>query len=174
VLEDTEDTGHFDLTRNGFVRSPCERRIILTLFYLVLEQTRPDVVLTSSKSDDKFIDTLREHGNRFHRPSMRIYSLLTTADTSGGIFQIRPFKEFTPAKGRDRLCSLQLFSDLPVEDAETTSSESGSKPSNAYEFFAKRKGMAGDPTTKRWNAGIRLSNFAAIDTAPTCVSYPLT
>lgn len=42
-MEDTEESSHFDLTM------------------MILEQSNPDIVLTSSKADDAFIDTLRGH-----------------------------------------------------------------------------------------------------------------
>ncbi len=71
--------------------------------------------------------------------------------------------------------SLQLLSDLPPAETGDPSSERGSSPSNshsrnAYEFMSRRRQRgAGDPTAKRWNAAIRLSNFASIDAAPLCV-----
>ncbi|KAF9019023.1 hypothetical protein BDZ89DRAFT_1103526 [Hymenopellis radicata] len=141
VLEDTADSRHYDLAK------------------MVLEQAKPDVVLTSSKSDDGFIDTLRQH-----------------TDASGSVFQIRPYKDFVPGKGRDRLMSLQLLSDLPPGETADPSSERSSSPSNshsrnAYEFMSRRRQRGtGDPTAKRWNAAIRLSNFASIDAAPLCLS----
>ena len=62
VLEDTQETGHFDLTRmcefevNSPSRLPCG-----SSSSPVLEQVSPDYALTSSKSDDEFIDTMRDH-----------------------------------------------------------------------------------------------------------------
>ncbi|KAJ3811875.1 DNA mismatch repair protein MutS [Lentinula aff. lateritia] len=138
VLEDTEETSHFDVTK------------------MVLEQASPDIVLTSSRSDDEFMDTVRE-----------------LVEVSSGIFQIRPNKEFSAAKGKDRLISLQLLSDLPQDEDQSSmlSSDDGSSISrNAYEFMAKRSGAMHDPTTKRWNASIRLFNFASLESSPLCMA----
>ncbi|KDQ62441.1 hypothetical protein JAAARDRAFT_189767 [Jaapia argillacea MUCL 33604] len=140
VLEDTQETPHFDLTR------------------MLLEQTNPDIVLTSSRADDKFMDVLQDF-----------------MDTSQGIFQIRPYKDFVAGKGRERLLSLRLLSELPTIMAElgnTGSSDSGpsTEPMNAYDFMQRRRDYHGDPTMKRWNASIRLSNFASMECSPFCLS----
>ncbi|KAJ3802460.1 muts domain V-domain-containing protein [Lentinula aff. detonsa] len=138
VLEDTEETSHFDLTK------------------MVLEQASPDVVLTSSRSDDVFMDTVRDF-----------------MEGSSGIFQIRPNKEFSAAKGKDRLMSLQLLSDLPQDEDQNSmpsSDDVSSISRNAYDFMAKRKDVMHDPTTKRWNASIRLSNFASLESLPLCMA----
>ncbi|THV00846.1 hypothetical protein K435DRAFT_750810 [Dendrothele bispora CBS 962.96] len=120
---------------------------------MILEQASPDVALTSSRSDDLFIDTVRDF-----------------MDSSGGILQIRPYKEFSATRGRDRLLSLQFLSDLSCQDADimhpSESSETRSK--NAYDFMKKR--VIGDPATKKWNASIRLSNFVAVESSPLCMS----
>ncbi|KAH6908017.1 muts domain V-domain-containing protein [Coprinopsis sp. MPI-PUGE-AT-0042] len=75
VLEDTQETLHFDLTR------------------MLLEQIQPDIVLTSTKADEEFMDVLRDH-----------------VDSAGGICQIRPFKEFSTKTGRERILSLSSAS----------------------------------------------------------------
>ena len=88
------------------------------------------------------------------------------------MFQIRPHKDFSPGKGRNRLLSLKLFSDLSTYDIEEESRsdiDSSSEPRNAYYFMKKRRDMDGDPTMRRWNATIRMSNFASVDAAPLCV-----
>ncbi|KAL1736511.1 DNA mismatch repair protein MutS [Schizophyllum commune] len=142
VLEDTQETPHLDLTQT------------------LLDQAQPDIILTSSRGDDEFIDKLRDH-----------------AEASGGHFQIRPHKEFNTAKGRDRLFSLPLLSELPAQyDQDAPSSDSGSGGSglrNAYDFMRSRRnadGNGGDPTLKRWNASIRLANFASVDSSPLCIA----
>ncbi|KAE9400467.1 hypothetical protein BT96DRAFT_965335 [Gymnopus androsaceus JB14] len=138
ILEDTEETSHFDLTK------------------MVLEQANPDVVLTSSRSDDAFMDMVREF-----------------MEGSDGMFQIRPHKEFSQAKGKDRLMSLQLFSDLPQEenqDSISSADDLSSVSRNAYDFMARRRGALSDPGTARWNASIRLSNFASIESSPLCLA----
>ncbi|KAG7440868.1 uncharacterized protein BT62DRAFT_1080549 [Guyanagaster necrorhizus] len=137
VLEDTQESQHFDLIQ------------------IILDQAKPDVVLTSSKADDSFIDALREYADRF-----------------GGVFQIRPHKDFIPAKGRDRLFSLELLSELPSADDVNPSNigPDASRARDAYEFMSKRRNQEGDPTMKRWNAAIRLSNFALVDSSPLCLA----
>ncbi|KAK0187908.1 DNA mismatch repair protein MutS [Armillaria mellea] len=133
VLEDTQESQYFDLTQ------------------IILDQAKPDVVLTSSKADDLFIDALREY-----------------------VFQIRPYKDFIPSKGRNRLSSLQLLSELPSADTGDGNSlgigSDTSRTRDAYEFMSRRKDQEGDPTMKRWNAAIRLSNFASVDSSPLCVA----
>ncbi|KAH7919581.1 hypothetical protein BV22DRAFT_1108014 [Leucogyrophana mollusca] len=123
---------------------------------LLLDQCSPDIVLTSSRADDSFITILQNH-----------------METSGSIFQIRPHKEFVPHKGRDRLLSLHLLSELVQEDANghaSSDADSSLAPRNAYEFMQRRKEAGGDPTMKRWNAAIRLANFAALESSPLCIS----
>ncbi|KAI9573599.1 DNA mismatch repair protein MutS [Boletus coccyginus] len=123
---------------------------------MILEHSDPGVVLTSSKADDSFISVLQ---NR--------------AEASGGIFQIRPHKEFVPSKGRNKLLSLNLLARLDHdltnhEDACDMSSAIGIN--NAYDFMVHRREAAGDPSMERWNAAIRLANFASLESAPLCMS----
>ncbi|KAJ7819398.1 DNA mismatch repair protein MutS [Mycena olivaceomarginata] len=140
VLEDTQETTHYELTT----------------------MRTPDVLLTSSRSEDEFMDVARAH-----------------MDASGGVFQIRPHKEFVASKGRERLLSLRLLSELPQDNSDLpASSEIGSTPSNSngttrnvYDFMRRRHAVTGgDPTTKRWNASIRLSNFTSVESSPLCVA----
>lgn len=93
-------------------------------------------------------------------------------DVSGGIFQIRPHKEFIPAKGRERLLSLHLLSELPCEDVDNHPNSDltpTSEPKNAYDFMTRRREIGADPALKRWNASIRLSNFTSVQSSPLCV-----
>jgi len=88
------------------------------------------------------------------------------------MFQIRPHKEFSPHRGRDRLLSLRFLSELSVEDIGQSLPSEGSscpEPRNAYEFMQERKHSVGDPTMKRWNAAIRLANYAELESSPLCV-----
>ncbi|KIK69506.1 hypothetical protein GYMLUDRAFT_66815 [Collybiopsis luxurians FD-317 M1] len=140
VLEDTEETSYFDLTK------------------MVLDQASPDVLLTSSRSDDAFMDTAREF-----------------MEGSDGVFQIRPHKDFLPAKGKDRLMNLQLLSDLPQDVAQEASARGSLDDAtfisrNAYDFMARRADVLNDPTAKRWNASIRISNFASLESSPLCMA----
>jgi DNA mismatch repair protein MSH5 len=89
---------------------------------------------------------------------------------SGGFFQIRPQKDFRPERGRNNILSLGLLSDLPEEtpdppDLDTPTTE----PRNAYEFMQRKRNPEGDPTLRRWNASIRISNFATLDASPFAV-----
>ena len=96
-------------------------------------------------------------------------------DTTGATFQIRPYKEFNSLKGRDRLLYLSRLADLPLDDHtslhETSTAVAGDDglSRNAYDFMRRRQDEIGDPTMKRWNASIRLSNFASIENSPLCV-----
>ncbi|KAG1881991.1 DNA mismatch repair protein MutS [Suillus tomentosus] len=138
-----------------YVLEDTQEDVHFDLTNMLLEQCNADIVLTSSKADDPFISVLQKF-----------------AEASGGVFQIRPHKEFTPHRGRDRLLSLPLLSELTTEDTGQLSSDSssGAEPRNAYEFMQKRKQPAGDPTMKRWNAAIRLANYASVESSPLCIS----
>ncbi|KAI0822038.1 DNA mismatch repair protein MutS [Trametes gibbosa] len=134
---DTPENQHFDLTRT------------------FLEQTNPDVVLTSSKADDNFMDVCRDF-----------------MDGSGGTFQVRPHKDFLPLKGRDRLLSLRLLSELPCAqrgEGEPSEEDSTSEPRNAYEFMSRRREIGGDPMLHKWNASVRLANFVSVEDFPLCL-----
>ncbi|OAX42862.1 hypothetical protein K503DRAFT_274375 [Rhizopogon vinicolor AM-OR11-026] len=123
---------------------------------MLLDQCNADVVLTSSKADDPFISVLQKY-----------------AEASGGVFQVRPHKEFSPHRGRDRLLSLRFLSELRIEDTGqplSSDGSSGPEPRNAYEFMQKRKYAVGDPTMKRWNAAIRLANYTELESSPLCIS----
>ncbi|KAF4590716.1 MutS protein msh5 [Pleurotus pulmonarius] len=142
ALEDTQEGSHYDLIK------------------MVLEQASADVILTSSRSDDGFIDCLQEHSTG-------------TSST----FQIRPHKDFTPQKGRDRLLSLELLAQVPNGNHEPGSSDgsdstmnSGLPSRNAYDFMKRRGAPVGDPTRRRWGASIRMSNFVSADSSPLCMS----
>ncbi|KAI0670991.1 DNA mismatch repair protein MutS [Trametes maxima] len=137
VFEDSPENQHFDLTK------------------AFLEQGCPDVVLTSSKADDNFMDVCRDH-----------------MDGSGGTFQVRPHKDFLPLKGRDRLLSLRLLSELPVvqdRDDNVPESDLASEPRNAYDFMRRRREVGGDPLLQKWNASVRLANFASVESSPLCL-----
>jgi hypothetical protein len=89
---------------------------------------------------------------------------------SGGFFQIRPQKDFRPERGRNNILSLGLLSDLPEEILGTPPDpDTRTEPRNAYEFMKQRRTSEGDPTSRRWNASIRMSNFATLDVAPFAV-----
>ncbi|KAI6129695.1 muts domain V-domain-containing protein [Pisolithus croceorrhizus] len=138
VLEDCREAGHYDLTK------------------MLVEQSNPRVVITSSKSDDACISVLQDY-----------------AEAAGSIFQIRPHKEFAPAKGRERLLSLRLLTDLEggvYDPSEALSEISESGLRGAYNFMHERKQASGNPNMKRWSATIRLANFASLDSAPLCLS----
>ncbi|KAF8517335.1 muts domain V-domain-containing protein [Gautieria morchelliformis] len=142
ILEDTTDSAHYDLTR------------------LLLEQASPEIVITGSRSDDKFIEVVR-----------------AMTDSTSTTFQIRPNREFNHTKGYERLLALRLFASLPnippsaVSDTEPSSTGSATEdPKNAYDFMRKRHAETGDPSLQRWTAAIRLSNFSAVEASPFCIS----
>jgi len=97
---------------------------------------------------------------------------MVLVEESGGMFQIRPHKDFTPATGRDRLLSLRLLSDLALNETDPqplADVGGGSEVKNAYNYMNRRREIRGDPTMKRRNASIRLSNFASAESTPLCV-----
>lgn len=139
----------------------------------VLEQCGPDVIITSSKADDNFMDVLRDHSTSCHAHIWYTYMIDLIVDASGGAFQVRPHKDFSAVKGRDRILSLRLLSELPVDrtrDARSPGSDGTSEPRSAYEFMRRRQEVGGDPTMQRWNASIRLANHASLEATPLCVS----
>ena len=131
-------------------------------------------MLVRSKTEDGCMDVLRAHGNISTHNLDRIYpSFLCLVDASDGTFQVRPHKDFIPTKGRDRVLSLRLLMMLPAgEPASNTlsSASSDSEPRNAYDFMRRRRDASGDPTSQKWNAAIRLANYASIEGSPLCVS----
>ena len=137
----------------------------------MLEQVSPDVALTSTRADEESIDVIRDFGifpNCFFL--LRNFNE-SAVDGSGGVFQVRPARDFIPAKGRDRLLSLRFLTELPAEETAAPSSthSSSDPPTNAYDFMRRRREMNGDPSMKRWNASIRLGNFASLEGSPLCV-----
>ena len=103
---------------------------------------------------------------------IHICLVVIAAEGAGGTFQVRPHKDFIPAKGRDRLLSLRLLSELPnagTDPGAASDTESMSEPRNAYDFMRRRREYGEDPTLQKWNASVRLANYASIDNCPLCV-----
>jgi DNA mismatch repair protein MSH5 len=107
---------------------------------------------------------------------MRLIYLDFIADQADGTYQIRPFKEFVAAKGRDRFLSLEYFSSIATvpdnENQPGTSEDTSniSRHTTVYDFMrSRREATGGDPTIRRWNASVRLANFASVETSPLCV-----
>ena len=102
--------------------------------------------------------------------SLSVFFFFWAVASSGGFFQIRPQKDFRPERGRNNVLSLGLLSDLPEEIHDPPDSDTSAEPGNAYEFMRRRrKTEGGDPTLRRWNASVRMSNFATLDTSPFAV-----
>lgn len=90
---------------------------------------------------------------------------------------MRPHREFVPEKGRDKMLSLAIFNQSSaVQDNASyysaSTSDRGSRSSNAYNFMQRRRHEAGDPTTQRQQALIRMANYANSE-IPLCVSSVL-
>lgn len=103
-------------------------------------------------------------------PDNRLFFFAVAA--SGGFFQIRPQKDFRPERGRNNLLSLGLLSDLPEEILDAPDPDASMEPRNAYEFMQRKRITGDDPTLRRWNASIRMSNFATLDMSPFAVGPP--
>lgn len=122
------------------------------------------------------MDVLRDHGIdsptfAAHGIAMISYFISLAVDGTG-TFQVRPHKDFNPMKGRDRLLSLQLLSQLPTDELDSNSAsdqQSTSEPRNAYDFMRRRRDVTGNPISQRWNASVRLANFATVEGSPLCV-----
>ncbi|KZT60301.1 hypothetical protein CALCODRAFT_492631 [Calocera cornea HHB12733] len=128
LLEDTEDSAAFDLA------------------VAVLEQTTPQTVLTSSKSDERFQAAVEEH-----------------CITNNITYNLRMSHEFTPARGADRLLSLPLFSDSSSDYAPSSPTSNGSGLRDAYNFMRSRVGKGKDPERATWEGKLRLSNWGKAD-----------
>jgi DNA mismatch repair protein MSH5 len=89
-----------------------------------------------------------------------------------GQFQVRPWKEFTAARGLARLQSLPLLAGaLASETNEDHESGSAGEPRNAYDFMRRRGNQATHPALTHWIADVRLGNFTLDSaTTPFCVS----
>lgn len=146
----------------------------------VLDQVSPDIFLVSSKADDRFIDLCSDSSTNLLLSPGRVYyicgrpgnRLPFVVASAGGFFQIRPQKDFRPERGRNNLLSLGLLSDLPEEILDAPDLETSTEPRNAYEFMQRRRITGDDPALKRWNASIRMSNFATLDMSPFAVGPP--
>ena len=94
-----------------------------------------------------------------------------SVEGNNNLFQIRPAKEFSIRRGQERLQALPLLAKLnstPTND----DLESRSEPRSAYDFIRKKGKAGADPTTRRWNALVRLSNFySAEERTPLCVGF---
>ncbi|KAG9034813.1 MutS protein msh5 [Tulasnella sp. JGI-2019a] len=140
LLEDTQDSHHFDLTS------------------MLFEQVKPDVLLASSRADERLIGKCQIYG-----------------DESSARFSVRPHREFVPERGNDRLLSLRILNQFePLADldySETASCSTGTfGAQNAYDFMRRRQeAQGGDPTLKLWKASIRARNFSASN-SPLCLS----
>jgi DNA mismatch repair protein MSH5 len=128
------------------------------------------------------VSSLRTHLLRFYVITVRIRlaycfgEVLSAyiADSQERLFVIRPQKDFSANKGRSKLISLRLLSELPTgasdgasEPARLTSSPPAE---NAYDFMRRQRVESGDPFLARWNASIRMDNFASMNNSPLCVS----
>ena len=95
--------------------------------------------------------------------------MLFLVEGSNNLFQIRPAKEFSIRRGRERLQALPLLARLNVTPTGDDL-ESISEPRSVYDFIRKKGRVGADPTTARWNAFVRLSNFySAEERTPLCV-----
>lgn len=145
----------------------------------VLEQVNANVILTSSRSDEKFIDTLHDFGTHIATCSHPFpVTKLPLAETASSTFQIRPHKEFTPTRGKERLLSLRVLSELshqaPSGHHRSSSATMSSSSGHEIDVLGRRHvtGLShgsGDPTLKTRNAAIRLGNYAGMDAAPLAV-----
>lgn len=149
----------------------------LTFLCLVLEQISPTMVLTSSKSDELFMDAVRDH-SKLRYLYLYITVHIQLVEKQGGQFQVRPWKEFTPLRGLNRLRSLPLFTCAVSSDGEEMSDNASTNPAqprSAYEFMRRRgKNIAADPSLTRWSASVRLGNFLLDETrTPFCVGSSL-
>lgn len=68
---------------------------------------------------------------------------------------------------------LSELMDCDVDETATSDKSSDSEPPNAYDFMKRRRQLNGDPTTQRWNASVRLANYASLESSPLCVRFPI-
>ncbi|KZT37836.1 hypothetical protein SISSUDRAFT_1114147 [Sistotremastrum suecicum HHB10207 ss-3] len=124
---------------------------------MIVDQVQPDLILTSSSSDGRLSDMLEAE-----------------MDGNGGVFVVRPRVEFGAKRGRERLLGLRLLAELVVDTrdapSDVASLDGESHLFNAYEFMQRSRGAQIDPLQARWNAFVRLGNFASLEMAPLCLA----
>jgi hypothetical protein len=189
VLEDTQETAHFDVakSRQSLIYIDFEFLIVVHLptgpgaraqFWIrspltfSLSALRP--MTGSSISPAIPVRTFLGRRVILYAPALAalipsFLSFFFAVAASGGFFQIRPQKDFRPERGRNNLLSLGLLSDLPEEILDPPEPDTSTELGNAYEFMQRRGRTEGDPTLRRWNASVRMSNFATLDTSPFAV-----
>lgn len=97
--------------------------------------------------------------NFFYIPRIRAH--LGLVEAKGGVFQVRPQKEFVTGRGRSRLLSLPLLSSSLGAGIDDSTSTDG----DAYSFGKPDQ----DPFYAKWAATVRIANFVQADHAPLCV-----
>lgn len=160
----------------------------------VIEQVRPDLVLTSASADATFLTVVETALAALPLVSTTSISALSSDDTSTQL-EYRPAREFFAGQGRHALTQLHVadggngIKDTAYRDEdevlyglEDRSTAPGSNPSssqrNAYDFGRRKKkrtfetAMMGDRT--RRNAEMRLECFlGALSASPLAVSLRL-
>lgn len=137
----------------------------------VLEQTKADVCLVSSRADEHLIVFCQEFSEpcALSYPELAdIWRLFHLVELAGGQCQVRPHREFIPQKGHNKLQQLRILSQLPQGEAEPPNSSTIPAPRNVDDFIDSRRNLENDPTAQKLYAAIRLLNFGG-DEAPLCV-----
>lgn len=129
--------------------------------YQVLEQIRPDILITSSSADEKFMKICHDFSSCSTNSSghAELIYLFATVDNDGGMFQIRPQREFHPERGLDRLLSIQFLSECNPPDENERESSHRNDPQSILCPDWERNG-AQDPAMDQKYASIRLGNFS--------------
>ncbi|KDQ17450.1 hypothetical protein BOTBODRAFT_185628 [Botryobasidium botryosum FD-172 SS1] len=115
LLEDTQESSHYDLT------------------IMFLEQTHPDLFLTSSNTDETLIRICRDFISNI-----------------GGAFQLRPHREFNAERGREALFSLDFLDHATILPASNL---------RAHESDITQEHLS-LPAPGRQQAAIRIGNFS--------------
>ena len=87
-----------------------------------------------------------------------------------GQFQVRPWKEFTAARGLARLETLPLLMTAVPSGYEEPEGETPEQLRNINDFKRGHRKEATDPSLTHWSAGVRLGNFTIdANKLPLCV-----
>lgn len=167
LLEDTYDGHHLDLTK--LRKCPFfSLRAFLRGFRAVLEQVKPDYILTSSRADEALIRECQLYGTCIAIRNTLAHPI-STADEASAHLQVRPHREYQSQPGHERLLSLHIFNFSQERPAPDIDVDSNHASRNAYSFMQSRSSHQSNGISNRQHASLRAQSFGNM-ASPLCVS----